>query len=89
MDAADQSVQPASDAVDAAWVGAYLAHVRHEKRLAARTVALYTADVQRLLRCADGAGVTLAQVQAAHVRQWIASMHSKGRGPRGRATLKE
>ena len=87
MDATDQSVQPASDAVDAAWVSAYLAHVRHEKRLAARTVALYTADVQRLLRCADGAGVTLAQVQAAHVRQWIASMHSKGRGPRGIALI--
>ncbi len=87
MHAADPPVQPASDAPDAAWVSAYLAHVRHEKRLAARTVALYTADLERLLRCAGDAGVTLAQVQAAHMRHWIASMHSQGRSARGIALI--
>ena len=69
------------------WVKAYLAHVQHEKRLAARTVALYTADLQRLQHYAQAAGITLAQVQSAHVRQWIAQMHSQGRSARGIALI--
>ncbi|MDO4795574.1 MAG: tyrosine recombinase XerC [Brachymonas sp.] len=72
---------------DQAWVQAYLAHVQHEKRLAERTVALYTADLQRLQRHAQQAGVSLAQVQAAHMRQWIAQMHSQGRSARGIALI--
>ena len=72
---------------DAAWVQAYLAHVQHEKRLAARTVALYTADLQRLQMLAQQEGITLGQVQAAHMRRWIASMHSQGRSPRGIALI--
>lgn len=72
---------------DAAWVQAYLAHVQHEKRLAARTVALYTADLQRLQMLAQQEGITLGQVQAAHLRRWIASMHSQGRSARGIALI--
>lgn len=75
------------DTSDQTWVRAYLAHVQHEKRLAARTVALYTADLQRLQHYAQGAGITLAQVQPAHVRQWIAQMHSQGRSARGIALI--
>ncbi|MDO4769937.1 MAG: tyrosine recombinase XerC [Brachymonas sp.] len=72
---------------DQAWVQAYLAHVQYEKRLAERTVALYTADLQRLQQYAQQAGVSLAQVQAAHMRQWIAQMHSQGRSARGIALI--
>ena len=72
---------------DTAWVRDYLAHVRHEKRLAARTVALYTQDLQRLQRYAAQDGLTLAQVQPTHVRRWMASMHGKGRSPRGIALI--
>lgn len=69
------------------WVKDYLAHVQHEKRLAERTVALYTADLQRLQQHAQAAGITLAQVQPAHMRQWIAQMHSQGRSARGIALI--
>ena len=72
---------------DAALVEAYLAHVRVDKRLAARTVELYTADLARLVQSAQAAGVGLRQVQSAHVRRWVAQMHSAGRSARGIALI--
>ncbi|MDO5653055.1 MAG: tyrosine-type recombinase/integrase [Brachymonas sp.] len=68
-------------------VAAYLAHVQYEKRLAARTVALYTADLERLQQYAHEAGVTLAQVQSAHIRRWVGAMHAQGRSARGIALI--
>jgi integrase/recombinase XerC len=79
------SPTPATD--DAALVEAYLAHVRIEKRLAARTVELYTADLARLLQNVKAAGVGLRQVQSAHVRRWVAQMHGSGRSARGIALI--
>ncbi|MBX3610625.1 MAG: tyrosine recombinase XerC [Hydrogenophaga sp.] len=72
---------------DAALVAAYLAHVRVDKRLAERTVALYTEDLSKLQSAAVEAGVALAQVQPTHVRRWIAQMHGAGRSPRGIALI--
>lgn len=68
-------------------VDRYLEHVRVEKRLAARTVALYTLDLLKLAQCAHGAGVALVGVQNTHVRRWVAQMHSQGRSPRGIALI--
>ena len=65
----------------------YLAHAQFEKRLADRTVALYTEDLKRLQALAQEAGVSLEQVQAHHVRRWMAQMHSGGRTPRGIALI--
>lgn len=65
----------------------YLAHARFEKRLADRTIALYTADLKRLQELAVQAHVSLAQVQTHHVRRWMAQMHSQGRTPRGIALI--
>jgi len=76
-----------TDATDTALVSAYLAHVRVEKRLAERTVALYTADLERLLRQAEAAGSGLRQVQNHHVRRWVAQMHGGGRSARGIALI--
>ncbi len=80
-------MQPAQPADDAALVQAYLDHVRVEKRLAERTVALYTLDLQRLQGFAQEAGVGLKSVQPPHIRRWIASMHSSGRSARGIALI--
>ncbi|HRG06836.1 MAG TPA: recombinase XerC, partial [Acidovorax defluvii] len=44
----------------------YLAHVRFEKRLAARTLTLYTLDLERLAQLAAGVNVPLLQLQTAH-----------------------
>lgn len=65
----------------------YLAHARFEKRLADRTIALYTEDLKCLQEYAAQAHVDLAQVQTHHVRRWMAQMHSQGRSPRGIALI--
>lgn len=65
----------------------YLDHVRYEKRLAERTHALYTLDLQKLKDHADEAGVALQEVQSAHIRRWVAQMHSGGRSGRGIALI--
>jgi integrase/recombinase XerC len=69
------------------WVARYLDHVRYEKRLAERTLALYALDLEKLSTYAQDAGVPLDQVQTAHVRRWVAQMHSGGRSGRGIALI--
>jgi integrase/recombinase XerC len=65
----------------------YLEHVRVEKRLAARTVELYSLDLQKLSENAALAGVELTRVQNAHIRRWVAQMHGAGRSGRGIALI--
>jgi integrase/recombinase XerC len=65
----------------------YLDHVRFEKRLADRTVTLYTLDLAKLQANATRAGVSLTEVQTSHVRRWVAQMHSKARSGRGIALI--
>ncbi|QHE75233.1 tyrosine recombinase XerC [Hydrogenophaga sp. PBL-H3] len=79
------SATPTGD--DAELVQAYLNHVTVEKRLAERTVVLYTLDLQRLTAHATEVRVGLREVQNAHIRRWIAQMHSAGRSARGIALI--
>ena len=66
----------------------YLLHVRFEKRLADRTVSLYTEDLHKLNLLATEAGLTsLTLIDAAHIRRWMAHMHAGGRSPRGIALI--
>ena len=65
----------------------YLDHVRFEKRLAERTVTLYTLDLDKLAGHAAEAGVGLTAVQPTHIRRWAAQMHSAGRSGRGIALI--
>ncbi len=58
---------------------AYLQHVAGERRLAARTVALYTEGLQHLQAMAAQSGQTVLALQAAHIRRCVASLHAKGR----------
>ncbi len=74
-------------AEDQSLVERYLEHVRVEKRLAQRTVELYALDLQKLGEFATHAQVPLLQVHSAHVRRWIAQMHSGGRSGRGIALI--
>lgn len=76
-----------ASADDAALVQAYLSHIRIDKRLAARTVELYGADMARLAQNAQAAGIGLRQVHSAHMRRWVAQMHSAGRSARGIALI--
>lgn len=65
----------------------YLDHVRFEKRLAERTVTLYSLDLDKLADHAAAAGVALTEVQPTHIRRWAAQMHSAGRSGRGIALI--
>jgi integrase/recombinase XerC len=69
------------------WVARYLDHVRYEKRLAERTHALYTLDLQKLSDYAKAAGLALEAVQSSHIRRWVSQMHSGGRSGRGIALI--
>ena len=68
-------------------VAQYLDYARFEKRLAGRTLALYTLDLQKLAQEAAKAGVALPQVAHHHIRRWVAQMHSQGRTGRGIALI--
>jgi integrase/recombinase XerC len=68
-------------------VARYLAHVQFEKRLAERTLTLYTLDLEKLAQNARQGGLDLLQVQPAHIRRWVAQMHSAGRTGRGIALI--
>ena len=74
-------------AADAALVERYLAHVRVEKRLAERTLALYSLDLEKLAQFAAQSGVALTTVGNHHVRRWVAQMHAGGRSGRGIALI--
>ncbi len=65
----------------------YLEHVRVEKRLAARTLTLYTLDLEKLAQFAAGVNVPLLQLTSAHIRRFVAQMHSAGRSGRGIALI--
>jgi integrase/recombinase XerC len=72
---------------DSLLVERYLEHVRVERRLAERTVALYAIDLQRLLAFSGQVGARLLAVDNHQVRRWAAQMHAKGRSPRGIALV--
>ena len=72
---------------DAALIEKYLEHVRVEKRLAQRTVELYSLDLRKLADNAQKSGVELTRVQNAHIRRWVAQMHGAGRSGRGIALI--
>jgi integrase/recombinase XerC len=86
--AATEAEMPALDALPVdPLVTRYLEHVRVEKRLAQRTVELYTLDLQRLQANAQQAGVQLTDVHNAHIRRWVVQMHGAGRSGRGIALI--
>lgn len=68
-------------------IEAYLTHCSVEKRLAARTLALYAEDLAKLQANAEQANIELTQVHNAHIRRWVAQMHSGGRSGRGIALI--
>ena len=72
---------------DLALVRRYLQHVRVERRLATRTVELYTIHLKTLCEKAAALPVALARVETAQVRRWMAQLHAGGREPSGIALV--
>ncbi|OYT89463.1 MAG: tyrosine recombinase XerC [Burkholderiales bacterium PBB6] len=65
----------------------YLTHLRVERRVADRTLQLYTEALARLVAGAADQGVALAAVQPHHVRRWMAAAHGGGLSPRSLALM--
>ncbi len=75
------------DTTQAALTERYLEHARVQKRLAPRTLALYSEDLHKLMTAAAQAGIALTEVQNHHVRRWVAQLHAGGRSGRGIALI--
>ena len=56
----------------------FLAHLTVERRLAARTVAMYGEALLRLQASAAAAGVELRAAQPHHIRSWTAQLRARG-----------
>jgi integrase/recombinase XerC len=59
-------------------VASHLQHLRVERRLADRTLAMYTQAFARLGQFAAAAAVPLREVQSHHVRRWAGQLHAQG-----------
>jgi integrase/recombinase XerC len=60
----------------------HLQHLRVERRLAERTLAMYAEALARLQAFAAEQGLALRAVQVQHVRRFAAHLHAQGLGPR-------
>ncbi len=58
----------------------YLEHVRVGKRLASKTVNLYAHELAKLQSLCDAQNLAITDVQHVHIRRWVASSHSGGKG---------
>lgn len=58
---------------------AYLQHVASERRLAPRTVVIYTEGLQQLQAMAAQAGHEVLALQPPQIRRFVAALHAKGR----------
>ena len=61
---------------------AFVQHLTVQRRLAARTLALYRDALQALQRHAADEGLALRAAQAHHVRGWVARLRERGLGGR-------
>ena len=60
----------------------FVQHLTVERRLAARTLAMYREALQRLQASAAAAGVQLPKAQMHHIRGWVAQLRVRGLAPR-------
>ncbi|MBH9552192.1 tyrosine recombinase XerC [Inhella gelatinilytica] len=65
--------------------GAYLQHLQVERRLAARSLQLYTAALERLQAACAAQGLTPLALRPTGARQAVAELHAGGLGPRSLA----
>jgi integrase/recombinase XerC len=82
-DMSDAAVPPAPGLPDP--LPRYLTHLRVARRVADRTLALYTDALQRLVAGVAEQGAELARVQPHHIRSLMARLHGQGLSPRSLA----
>jgi len=60
----------------------FLEHLRVERRLASRTLAMYREALLRLQLAAAASNIDLPRAQSHHLRGWVAQLRSRGLGSR-------
>jgi len=60
----------------------YLQYLRVERRVAARTLTLYTDALRELVAMAQADAVDLPAARPHHIRAWMAQLRERGLGPR-------
>ena len=60
----------------------FIDHLRVERRLAARTLAMYGQALRQLAASAQAEGVALQQATPAHMRAWVAQLRRRELAPR-------
>jgi integrase/recombinase XerC len=63
-------------------IARHLQHLAVERRLAARTLALYGEALERLQGFSDAAAMPLREAEIHHIRRWAAQLHGGGLAPR-------
>lgn len=63
-------------------IARYLHHQQVERRAAQRTLHIYQEALHKLLALSTDAALALRDVQAAHIRRWVATLHGRGLSPR-------
>jgi len=71
-----QAAAGASNAAALQHRDAFLAHLTHERRLAANTTAGYRRDIDELIRLAGSSG--LEDLQVHQIRRFVAQLHGRG-----------
>lgn len=85
-DPSSSQAQAQSHALSAS-MRAYLVHLQVDKRLAPRSLNIYTEHLQRLHTFIEAAGLSEERVQSTHIRAWVARLHAQGLGPRSLALV--
>jgi integrase/recombinase XerC len=73
--------EAAAAALDAD-IARHLDHLKVERRLASRTLAIYGESLRRLDRFAAAASLPLRSAELQHIRRWAAQLHAAGLAPR-------
>jgi integrase/recombinase XerC len=63
-------------------IARHLDYLKVERRLAARSLAIYAEAFDRLQRFATAAQLPLRSAQLHHIRRWAAQLHAGGQAPR-------
>lgn len=66
-------------------IAQHLDHLRHERRLASRTLTIHTTELQRLSQMLSERKLDLTQVDAAWARAAVARLHAQGLSPKSLA----
>lgn len=75
--------QAITTCIEEDWIEDFLSHLENERRLSPHTISNYRRDLQSIIDYCNNAGVSdWRQLDAQHVRSWVARGHRQGLGGR-------